>query len=171
MARTLNTELVDEISEHIKPTNFDMRSWSYERDGRFGEPCGTTCCIAGWARVLTSSQPKRTAKTIRDSLRNDPVAAKLLGIPALFDEDDDDYYTPLFYMDVWPSKYIPSTDWLTNVQRSAVEARAARRLLRDIKRGEVKLTSVDRQTLSEAQFKWWAQFSKSRVAQGVMLDA
>jgi hypothetical protein len=76
---TLNTDLIDQIVDHIRPTNFYMGSWSNADDADHAE-CGTTCCIAGWARVLSSKNPKRMLVTVARDNNNDRIANKKLGL-------------------------------------------------------------------------------------------
>lgn len=47
----LNVKLINKVIKHIEeePRRFDMDCWIYENEEA---PCGTSCCIAGWALIL-----------------------------------------------------------------------------------------------------------------------
>jgi hypothetical protein len=66
----------------------------WEANKEFPE-CGTTACIAGWACILSGSNPKRLVRSPWMTIRR--KAQKLIGI-----EGDPDF---LFQDEQWPSKF------------------------------------------------------------------
>lgn len=50
---TLNVPLLTKVLDHITahPEEHDQRSWAIRKDG-----CGTACCVAGWAVVMSGHE-------------------------------------------------------------------------------------------------------------------
>lgn len=146
----LNIDLIDEIIATINPDNFDMGHWGSNYEGvKDPNHCGTTCCIAGWARVL-DAKPGRGQKVAFTNLVSDPdstarIARKKLGLPTNADAYLGFDEVPLFFDTQWPDHY--------QVRLSEEgEAEVAADLLTDIKAGAVVYDeSIDS--------PWWAQFA------------
>jgi hypothetical protein len=98
----LNIELFKAIREKIAttPAAYDQETWG-RRDG--SAPCGTACCIAGWACVLNGDVSIEDARAlgwdgeigadgISDGRHVSDVASEALGLSA---DDADTLFTSL----------------------------------------------------------------------------
>lgn len=59
-----NAELFKAVAEKIRKDrkHYDQTAWIRTEDPHTDEPCGTTCCIAGWATVLSGRGVPSTKK-------------------------------------------------------------------------------------------------------------
>jgi hypothetical protein len=82
----MNTTLLRKISDTIckNASKFDMGMW--------GNECGTTMCIAGWAIKLSGDDPRKYDSHLENRAKD------LLG---LTEKQVDD----LFYAAYWPQKF------------------------------------------------------------------
>lgn len=154
-----NTERI--ITQILRqPGRFDMSAWitaygaySEDDDGDHFDPCGTTCCIAGWAVLNdeTSSVPDPEAQTaIVEGLwhNEESVAWTDRACDILDLEPSRHSRVPLFYDCEWPTAY-----------RDADEASAvvAATLMRHMLDGTV----VYRE---DCDLPWWSQYAVNGAA-------
>lgn len=81
----INTELFEKIKQHIleKPRRYDQGEWGKPQPD---VPCGTACCIAGWAAILGGINTHEELRGSRMRGFDPDIAAELLGLT----EDESD---------------------------------------------------------------------------------
>lgn len=117
----MNVKLLRQVKKHIlkNPARLYMdegiligepgdqlSDWRTSR--RFAE-CGTAACIAGWACVLSGSDPKRLVNSPWVTISR--KAKKLLGI-----KGDPNF---LFYENQWPAKFADAFECATTAEDEA----------------------------------------------------
>lgn len=115
----MNKELFEKIKERIlaQPEHFHMSSFIDSEDDEYGSAeellkeidisdmkCGTTACIAGWACLLTNSDPREVTES-----GFEVVAMRVLDIPN----------DRLFYTDEWPESKYDEFYWTESAQDKA----------------------------------------------------
>lgn len=95
MKSKLNIELAKAIQEQIRkePLQFSMSAWFRKRPS--APNCGTTACIAGWARALSTD--KTPSQLIPYKFTTFEYGRRKLGIT-------NHQANVLFFRDCWPVK-------------------------------------------------------------------
>lgn len=170
MTTTLNIEAIDEIIDDLQsePDAFNMGTW-FDNNAPWSS-CGTTCCIAGDAvlnSIPTDIGRKRVARRMMTEdavFWIQPRAAKLLGLDVVDDVySDNGANVPLFFMSDWPEHYLELTgialgsEW-DRAYENRQQAKAAVRLLKDMKAGKVKISDYEKGN-PYFHLEWWSKYA------------
>lgn len=101
MKKKLNVELLKKVQQHIteEPKRYDQ--FAVVRESSLA-PCGTVACIAGWANVLSGSDPKSEEAQDLDK------AAVRLGVETCYELFPEGFgcFHFLFDLEGWPSQFV-----------------------------------------------------------------
>jgi hypothetical protein len=126
----INKELFEKVKQHILT---DPRRYNQRRFGEVSDdaPCGTACCIAGWAIVLSGGATHKDAQLdFEHRLDAFDTGAALLG---LSDEEAEAVFCA--YGEDWPEPF--KTDFSEATNRHGKAKAAAAYIDHIIKTGKV----------------------------------
>lgn len=103
----MNIELLEKVKTQIlaEPRGFDMHKWvglDGEHETILGEPCGTVCCIAGWAATLSGFSVAYLNAMLDDAGRDEEPVFSIARAVLQIDHSDAN---SLFYSGSWPQPF------------------------------------------------------------------
>lgn len=116
----MNVKLLRKVAKHIlaEPKRFDMSNFGYGMSPEEGGPaCGTVCCIAGWASVLSLKKPLDAPWMVNK------VVGELQGCKAL--RLSPGQGERLFFVSDWPQEF-KEKNWQAITLQQKAEIAAAR---------------------------------------------